>query len=165
MCWRKFFVFSLVIKECEKKVKNSHFFKWAPFWNLIFKKKKKKKTITFFRRKLSKLHKKDNFVCGNCIFPKTKANKNKQWTHYSALKCLFVEERIQRNDLYRSRDKLLITGLMMIKERTIQIKYKLKTVNWCVLKCSSNNSIKGSQLGAFCPLAIVLLLWIQTSLS
>ena len=26
------------------------------------------------------------FACNNYIFPKTKANKNKQWTHYSAHK-------------------------------------------------------------------------------
>ena len=44
----------------------------------------KKKTITFFRRKLSKLHKKDNiFACDNQIFPKTWAKK-KQWIHLGA---------------------------------------------------------------------------------
>ena len=44
MCWRNLCNFSLVIKKCEKWVKNSlFFFKWAPFWNLIFKKKKEKK--------------------------------------------------------------------------------------------------------------------------
>ena len=37
MCWRNFCNFSLMIKKCEK-VKNSPFFKWAPFWNLISKK-------------------------------------------------------------------------------------------------------------------------------
>ena len=41
-----------------------------------FKKKKKKKTITFLWSKLSKLHQNDNY-----IFPKTRGNKNKQWTH------------------------------------------------------------------------------------
>ena len=27
-----------------------------------------------------------NFACDNYIFPKTRANQNKQWTHLSALK-------------------------------------------------------------------------------
>ena len=55
MCWRNFCNFSLVTKKCEKWVKNSPFFKWAPFWNLI----SKKDTITFSWSKLSKLQKKD----------------------------------------------------------------------------------------------------------
>ena len=47
----------------------------------------KKKTITFFWSKLSKLHKKrPNFACDNYIFPKTRGNQNKQWTHSTSLK-------------------------------------------------------------------------------
>ena len=47
----------------------------------------KKKTITFFWSKLSNLHKKrPNFACGNYIFPKTRENKNKPWTHSTPLK-------------------------------------------------------------------------------
>ena len=46
----------------------------------------KKKTITFFWSKVSKLHKKrPNFACDNYIFPKTRGNKNKQWTHSTPL--------------------------------------------------------------------------------
>ena len=57
---------------------NEHHFEiWFP----------KKRTITFFWSKLSKLHKKrPNFACGNCIFPKTRGNKNKPWTHSTPLK-------------------------------------------------------------------------------
>ena len=45
------------------------------------------KTPKFFWRKLSKLHKKKhNFASDRYIFPKTRANQNKQWTHFSALK-------------------------------------------------------------------------------
>ena len=58
---------------------------------------KNKKTITFFRRKLSKLNKRkqtnkktnkqtNNLACDINIFPKTRGNKNKQWTHLFALK-------------------------------------------------------------------------------
>ena len=53
-----------------------HFEIWFP----------KKKTITFFWSKVSKLHKKrPNFACGNYIFPKTRGNKNKPWTHCTPL--------------------------------------------------------------------------------
>ena len=40
----------------------------------------KKTTIEFFRRKLSKLYEKIQFLCDNYIFPETRANKNKQGT-------------------------------------------------------------------------------------
>ena len=53
-----------------------HFEIWFP----------KKRTITFFWSKLSKLHKKrPNFACCNYIFPKTRGNKNKPWTHSTPL--------------------------------------------------------------------------------
>ena len=50
-CWRNFCNFPWWLKN----VKNSPFFKWAPFWNLI----PKKKTLTSFWNKLPKLLKKD----------------------------------------------------------------------------------------------------------
>ena len=37
-------------------------------------------------KKLSELHKKDNFACDIYIFPKTRGNENKHWTHLGALK-------------------------------------------------------------------------------
>ena len=46
----------------------------------------KKKTITFFWSKLSKLHKKDSILhMTTHSFPKTRGNKNKQWTHSTPL--------------------------------------------------------------------------------
>ena len=57
MCWRNFCNFSLVTKKCEKYVKNSPFFKWAPFWNLIFKQEKQLRFSEV--NYLLKLHKKD----------------------------------------------------------------------------------------------------------
>ena len=48
---------------------------------------RKQKTIALFWRKVSKLHKKrHNFVCYIYISPKTRRNKNKQWTHLRAPK-------------------------------------------------------------------------------
>ena len=32
--------------------------------------------------------KRPNFACGNYIFPKTRGNKNKPWTHSTPLKCI-----------------------------------------------------------------------------
>ena len=49
----------------------------------------KKKTNALFWSKLSKVHKKrPNFASDNYIFPKTRGNKNKQWT--SSLKKFFM---------------------------------------------------------------------------
>ena len=49
----------------------------------------KKKTITSFRKKIIQAtQKRHNFACDIYIFPKIRTNKNKQWTHYSALKTL-----------------------------------------------------------------------------
>ena len=46
---------------------------------------RKRKQLHFSHEKLSKLHKKrHNFACDHYIFPKTWANKNKQWTQMGA---------------------------------------------------------------------------------
>ena len=49
---------------------------------------RKRKQLRFsVQSKLSKLHKKrPNFACDNYVFPKTRGNKNKQWTHSPLLK-------------------------------------------------------------------------------
>ena len=50
--------------------------------------------ICVFRRKLSKLREKDTikFACDKFyIFPETRANKGKQWTHFSALKQVNIQ--------------------------------------------------------------------------
>ena len=56
----------------------SHFETWFP----------KKKTITFFWSKLSQLHTHKKNACGNYIYPKTRGNKNKPWSHSTPLKVL-----------------------------------------------------------------------------
>ena len=39
--------------------------------------------------------KKTNFACDNYIFPKTRGNKNKQWTHSTPVnECVFNEKKI-----------------------------------------------------------------------
>ena len=35
--------------------------------------------------------KRPNFACGNYIFPKTRGNKNKPWTHSTLLKGIFSD--------------------------------------------------------------------------
>ena len=76
MCWRNCLFHGDL--KCEKRsFSNEHRLKFLLH---------KRKPIKFFRRKLSKLHKKRyNFSCDSYIFPKTRGNKNKQWTYYSAL--------------------------------------------------------------------------------
>ena len=52
----------------------------------------KRKQLRFFWSKLSKLHKKrPNFTSDNYIFPKTRGNKNKQWTHSTPVKIAAME--------------------------------------------------------------------------
>ena len=41
----------------------------------------KRKQLRFSEVKYLNYTKKPNFACDNYIFPKTKGNKNKQWTH------------------------------------------------------------------------------------
>ena len=71
-------------KKCEKDVKNIFLFSNERHFKIYFPKMKK---ITFLRRKLSVIHMKEtNFACDYYIFPKTRENKSKQMTLYSALK-------------------------------------------------------------------------------
>ena len=51
--------------------------------NLIFK---KESNYNFQKKIIQTTQKRHNFACDNYIFPKTRANKNKQWTHLGALK-------------------------------------------------------------------------------
>ena len=83
ICAEGIFVsFPLCLKNVKSRSKitlfsNQHHFEiWFP----------KKKTITFFRRKLSKQHKKDTILPVTITFSlKHRANKNKRWTHLGAL--------------------------------------------------------------------------------
>ena len=92
MCWRNFCNFPWWLKNVKCRSKITLFFKWAPFWNLI---SKKREQLLFSWSKLSKLYKKDPiFACGNYIFPKTKGNKNKPWTHSTPLKCFAQAQKM-----------------------------------------------------------------------
>ena len=46
----------------------------------------KRKQLHFSEVKYLNYTKKRNFACDNYIFPKTRGNKNKQWTHSTPLK-------------------------------------------------------------------------------
>ena len=48
----------------------------------------KRKQLRFFEVNYLSYTKKINFACGNYIFPKTRWNKNKPWTHSTPLKAL-----------------------------------------------------------------------------
>ena len=45
----------------------------------------KRKKLDFFEVDYLNYTKRPNFACDNYIFPKTKGNKNKQWTHSTPL--------------------------------------------------------------------------------
>ena len=61
----------------------------------------KREKITFFWSKFSKLHKKrPNFACGNYIFPKTRENKNKPWTHSTPLNTQFKPRPYLNQDVF-----------------------------------------------------------------
>ena len=81
MYWRSFCNFPWWLENVKSTSKivlssNEHHFEiWFP----------KKRTIMFSWSKLSKLHKKDP-ILHNYIFPKTRGNKNKPWTHSTPLK-------------------------------------------------------------------------------
>ena len=49
--------------------------------------------------------KRPNFVCDNYSFPKTRGNKNKQWTHSTPVNHLF-----RGNDLYQIIDLIITNG-------------------------------------------------------
>ena len=75
------------------KMKTITFFKRKVY--LHFTKKTNKQTKTKTKTKTNtkqtkqnktKKHHTRNFACYNYIFPETRANKSKQWTHYCALK-------------------------------------------------------------------------------
>ena len=83
MCWRNFCNFPLVTRNVNSRSKIALFFKWAPFRNLIFK---KENNYVFLKQIIWTTQKRPNFACDNYIFPKTRGNKNKQWTHSTHLK-------------------------------------------------------------------------------
>ena len=84
MCWRIFFkTFPWWLKNVNGRSKNSPFFQKECHFEIWFP---KERTITFSWSKLCKqTQKRPNFACGNSIFPKTRGNKNKPWTHSTPL--------------------------------------------------------------------------------
>ena len=49
----------------------------------------KRKELHFSQENFLTTLKRHDFACDNYIFPKTRVNKNKQWTHYSVLNLTF----------------------------------------------------------------------------
>ena len=47
--------------------------------------------------------KRPNFACGNNIFPETRGNKNKPWTHSTPLKSSYHLKYFQNNQILESR--------------------------------------------------------------
>ena len=85
-----------------------------------FKKKKqktKKKPITFFWNTYTQ--KRPNFTCDNYIFPETRGNKNKQWTHSTPLKLKqFYLKRINKRTLVLP--SLLLTQFSITTHRELK---------------------------------------------
>ena len=82
---KEFFATFPVWLKMWKVDQNSPFFQMSAILKFDFQ----KKTTTFFWSKVSRLHthtKQSKFACDNYIFPKTRGNKNKQWTHSTPLK-------------------------------------------------------------------------------
>ena len=61
----------------------------------------KRKQLRFsevnYRKLLQQL---PNFACGNYIFPKTRGNKNKPWTHSTPLKLILLHGKAKHFYLY-----------------------------------------------------------------
>ena len=126
---KEFCVVSLVTKKVKSRSIIAPFFlNWAPFWNLI----SIKANNLFFIRKLSELYKKrHNFACDICISPKTRGNKNKQWTHLGALQKL-----LQWTDSYFALDKLYSTLIVdyvyLVQEKPRYTKQRSRHWIFCV---------------------------------
>ena len=51
----------------------------------------KREQLRFSEENYLNYSKRPNFACGNYIFPKTRGNKNKPWTHSTPLKSVRVK--------------------------------------------------------------------------
>ena len=70
---------------------------------LKFDFQKRKQNIKFFWRKLSKLHKKKTILHVTItVFPKTRGNKNKQWTRFSTLKVAKICMAMESGESYQN---------------------------------------------------------------
>ena len=79
MCWRSFCVFSLVTKTKWKVGQKIALFQMSAILKFDFQKKKRQ--LHFSEENYINYTKRHNFACDSYIFPKARANKNKQWTH------------------------------------------------------------------------------------
>ena len=68
--------------KTRKVGKNSPSFQMSAILKFDFQKRKQ---LHFSEENIFTTQKRHNFACDNDTFPKTRGNKNKQWTHYSAL--------------------------------------------------------------------------------
>ena len=79
-CWRNLVSFSWSLKIWKGgQYWLFIFFKWVLF---VFK---IENNYIFQKKIIYTTQNRHNFACDNYIFPKTRANKSKQWTHYSIL--------------------------------------------------------------------------------
>ena len=83
-----FCVFSLVTKKMWKVGQKQPFFQMSTILKFDFQKRKQ---LHFPEENYLNYTKRHNFACDNYIFPKTRANRNKQWTHLGALKVDLLE--------------------------------------------------------------------------
>ena len=86
MCWRNFVTFPWWLKNVKSRSKIALFSNERHF-EIWFQ---KKKTLTFSEENYLNYTKRPDFECGNYIFPKTRGNKNKPWTHSTLVNLLYV---------------------------------------------------------------------------
>ena len=130
MCWRNFCNFSLVTKNVKSRSKMAlffqnerHFDKWFP----------KKKTTTFSEVNYPDYTKTPNFACGNYIFPKTRGNKNKPWTHSTPLKGIESES----NNIFLWHELENINKKKLISKISVDSDFPFSSYAWlCVFHCS-----------------------------
>ena len=127
MYWRNFCNFSLVTKKCEKFVKYSPCFKWAPFWYLI---SKKENNYVFLKINYQNSTKKIQFC--NFFFPKQGETRTNHGPIPHPSKWLFsriLPEHGKPNLIVISVEKSLYpTGLMLLSK--IQSKMICAIVYW-----------------------------------
>ena len=123
---KEFFVsFPWWIKNVKNRSKIALFFKWAPFWSLI---SKNDNNYIFRKKIISTTQKWNNFACDNFICPKTKGNKNMQWTHFSIFNLLNCNLVFKIKGSFISNDAFFFWPWNLRNSFFIEFKDKLKTV-------------------------------------
>ena len=70
--------FPCILKNVKRKSKIAFFFQMSAILKFDFQKRKQ---LHFAKENYLNYTKRHNFECDVYIFPKTRENKNKQWTH------------------------------------------------------------------------------------